>query len=71
MEGHAQKCVEFCGELTHSTVDQLYEVSTTQCLDDHHIKPEDLEIVGEFVRDLLSHCVEMPVFGKNRKIAVT
>ena len=70
MEGHAQKCVEFFGELTHNTVDQLHEVST-QCLDDHHIKPEDLEIVGEFVRDLLSDCVEMPVFGKNRKTTFT
>ena len=45
MEGHAQKCVEFLGELAHSVVDQLHEAST-QCLDDHHIKPEDLEIVG-------------------------
>ena len=46
MEGHAQKCVEFFGELAHNTVDQLHEVST-QCLDDHHIKPEDLEILWE------------------------
>ena len=46
MKGHAQKCVECFGELAHNTVDQLHEVST-QCLDDHHIKPEDLEILWE------------------------
>ena len=45
IEGHAQKCVECFGELAHNTVDQVHEASTTQCLDDHHIKPEDLEIV--------------------------
>ena len=45
-EGHVQKCVEFIGELAHNTVDQLHEVST-QSKHDHHIKPEDLEIVGD------------------------
>ena len=39
MEGHAKKCVERYWE-------QLYTVSSP-CLDDHHVKKEELESVGE------------------------
>ena len=46
MEGHAQKCVDRCGELAHKKVDQLHQVSKT-CLDDHQVEPVDMEIVGD------------------------
>ena len=66
MEGHAEKCVEFFGELAHNTVDQLHEVST-QCLDDHHINPEDLEIVGELSEtcsQIVSKCLCLARIGR-------
>ena len=46
MEGHAQKCVEGYCELANKKVEQLYKVSNP-CLDDHQIKKEELESVGE------------------------
>ena len=46
MEGHARTCAERYCELAHRTVDQLFKVSTP-CLDDHQIKPENMESVGE------------------------
>ena len=46
MEGHARKCVERYGELANKKVEQLYKVSRP-CLDDHQIKQEELESVGE------------------------
>ena len=46
MEGHARKCVERCCELANKKVEQLYKVSSL-CLDDHELKQEELESVGE------------------------
>ena len=46
MEGHAKKCVERFCELANKTTQQLYIVSTP-CLDDHHLKEEELKSVGE------------------------
>ena len=44
--GQAKKCVERYCELANKTTQQLYKVST-QCIDDHHFKEEDLKSVGE------------------------
>ena len=45
MEGHARKCVEWYCELAKKK-EQLYKVSHP-CLDDHQIKKEELEHLGE------------------------
>ena len=45
MEGHAKKCVERYCELANKTTQQLYKAST-QCMDDHHKKEEELKSVG-------------------------
>ena len=48
LEGHAQKtCVERYCEVANKKTKQLYKVSSP-CLDDHQIKKEELESVGEF-----------------------
>ena len=46
MEGHAEKCVERHCELENQKIEQLYKMSSL-CLDDHHVKTEELESVGE------------------------
>ena len=46
MEGHAKKCVERFCELANKTTQQLYKVSTP-CIDDHHVKEEELKSVGK------------------------
>ena len=46
MEGHAKKCVERCCELANKTTQQFYKVSTP-CIDDHHLKEEEMKAVGE------------------------
>ena len=46
MEGHAQECVERYCELAKEKVDQLYRFSSP-FLDDHQLKQEELESVGE------------------------
>ena len=46
MEGHAKKCVERYCELANKTTQQLYKVSTP-CVDDQHLKGEELKSVGE------------------------
>ena len=46
MEGHAKKCVERYCELAKKTTQQLYKVSTP-CIDDHHLKEEEMKSVGE------------------------
>ena len=46
MKGHAEKCVERYCELANKKVNQLYKVSHP-CLDDHQVKQEELESVGE------------------------
>ena len=46
MEGHAKKCVERYCELANKTTQQLYKASAP-CIDDHHVKEEELKPVGE------------------------
>ena len=46
MVGHAKKCVERHCELANKTTQQLYKVSTP-CIDDHHLKQEETQFVGE------------------------
>ena len=46
LEGHAKQCVERYCELANKTTQQLYKVSTP-CIDDHHIKEEEVKSVGE------------------------
>ena len=46
MEGHAKKCAERYCELANRTTQHLYKVSTP-CIDDHHVKEEELKSVGE------------------------
>ena len=46
MEGHAQKCVERYCEPANKKVKQLSKLSHP-CLDDHQVKQEQLESVGE------------------------
>ena len=46
MEGHAKKCVERHCELANRTTQQLYKVSTP-CIDERHVKEEDLKSVGD------------------------
>ena len=46
MDGHAKKCVERYCEMANKKTEQLYKVSTAW-LDDHHLKKEELESVGE------------------------
>ena len=46
MEGHAIQCVERYCELANRTPASL-KPTETPCIDDHQIKPEDFEVVGE------------------------
>ena len=46
MAGHAKKCVERYGELANKTTQLPYKVSTP-CIDDHHLKDEEMKSVGE------------------------
>ena len=46
MAGHAKKCVERYCVLANRTTQQLYKVSTP-CIDDHHLKKEEMKSVGE------------------------
>ena len=46
MAGHAKKCVERYCELAIKTTQQLHKVSTP-CIDDHHLKEEEMKSVGE------------------------
>ena len=46
MEGHAQKCGERYCELANQKTEQLYKFPTP-CLDDHHLRKEELEKVGD------------------------
>ena len=46
MEGHSKKCVKRFCELANKPTQQLYKVSTP-CIDDHHVKEEELKSVGE------------------------
>ena len=46
MEGHAKKCVERYCKLANKTTQQLYKVATP-CMDDHQLKEDEIESVGE------------------------
>ena len=46
MEGPAKRCVERYSELANKTTQQLHKVSTP-CIDDHHLKEEEMKSVGE------------------------
>ena len=46
MEDHAKKCAERCCKLANKTTQHLYKVSTP-CIDDHHVKEEEMKSVGE------------------------
>ena len=46
MEGHAKQCVERSCEFADETTQQLYKVATPY-LDDHQLKEEEVESVGE------------------------
>ena len=56
-------------ELAHKTIEQHYKVSIP-CLNDHQIKPERLEIVGE-LSQACSQIVLQCLYGKNWKIRFT
>ena len=62
IEGHAKKCVERYCELANRTTQQLYKVSTP-CIDDHHLKEEELKSVGELSNVSSQNCSEMIVLG--------
>ena len=66
MECHAKKCVERYSELANKTTQQLYKVSTP-CIDDHHVKEEELKFVGELSKvcsQIVLKCLYLALFGR-------
>ena len=66
MEGHAKKCVERYCELANKTTQQLYKVST-QCIDDHDFKEEELKSVGELPKvcsQIVLKCLYLARIGR-------
>ena len=66
MEGHAKKCVERYCELANKTTQQLYKVST-QCIDDHHFKEEEMKSVGELSQvcsQIVLKCLHLARIGR-------
>ena len=63
MEGHAQKCVERHCEFAHKTGDIHHKVSTP-CFDDHQVKSRRSGRGERIVREWISDCMVMLVFGK-------
>ena len=66
MEGHAKKCVERHCELANKTTQQLYKVSTP-CIDDHHLKEEEMKSVGELSKvcsQIVLKCLCLPRIGR-------
>ena len=66
MDGHAQKCVEGYCDLANKKVEQLYKVSHP-CLDDHQIKQEELESVGELFEvcsQIVLQCLYLARIGR-------
>ena len=65
MEGHDKKCVERYCELANRTTQQLYKVSTP-CIDDHHVKEEELKSVGELskVSQIVLKCFYLARIGR-------
>ena len=48
MTVHAEQCVERLCDLAKKSVCQLKELGTP-CLEDRHLRKDDLEVVGELV----------------------
>ena len=66
MEGHAKKCVERYCELANKTTQQLYKVSTP-CIDDHHVKEEEMKSVGELSKvcsQIVLKCLYLARIGR-------
>ena len=66
MEGHAKKCVERYCELANKTTQQSYKVST-QCIDDHHFKEEEMKSVGELSKvcsQIVLKCLYLARIGR-------
>ena len=66
MEGHAKKCVERYCELANMTTQQLYKESTP-CIDDHHVKEEEMKSVGELSQvcsQIVLKCLYLARFGR-------
>ena len=57
MEGHDRKCLERYCELANKEVEQLFKVSSP-CSDDHQLKQEEIESVGELWTGLLTNCLK-------------
>ena len=66
MEGPAKKCVERYCELANKTTQQLYKVSTP-CIDDHHVKEEELKSVGKLSQVCSQFVLKMFIPGMYRK----
>ena len=66
MEGHAKKCVERFCELANRTTQQLCKVSTP-CIDDHHVKEEEMVSVGELWKvcsQIVLKCMYLALIGR-------
>ena len=66
MEGHFKICVERYCELANKTTRQLYKVSTP-CLDDRHVKEEELKSVGELSKvcsQIVLKCLYLARYGR-------
>ena len=66
MTGHAKKSVERYCELANKTTQQLYNVSTP-CIDDHHVKEEEMKSVGELSRvcsQIVLKCLYLARIGR-------
>ena len=65
MEGPAKKCVERYCELANKT-QQLYKVSTP-CIDDHHLKEDEMKAVGELLQvrsQIVLKCLYLTRIGR-------
>ena len=66
MEGHAKKCVERYCELANKTTQQFFKVAT-QCMDDHQLKEEENESVGELSKvcsQIVLKCLYLARIGR-------
>ena len=66
MDGHAKKCVERQCELANKTTQQLHKVSIP-CLDDNHVKEEELKSVGELSKvcaQIVLKCLYLARIGR-------
>ena len=66
MEGHAKKCVERYCELANKSSQQLHNVATP-CIDDHQLKEEENESVGELsavCSQIVVKCLDLARIGR-------